>query len=906
MQSRAFASSRRRRKVAAAIVATFLASAVMFARSPAAQETSAGASGQASVAPHDGQNALPPEIGRALLETKQATKRYRADLRQQISSSRDLIDKTSALLDRLGPAAAALPNADRARDAMRHASPKLRSPSAPIQSAAAPSDASLKQDLGVVASAAETATDVIDRTFAPTHAIVVSGGVSMGSYQAGFLYYYARALRFFSDQLTHGGAQPRRGRFQIATGASAGSINSFLAALDGCRDPVLDPERSLFFQTWNGIGLEQLIPSDPKPSSDGLFSQDAFTGDKGPLKLVENLWTLGQAWPTVPCETALGITATRLAPRRVDVVADPRARSPVQIHTTNGDPTDDGAPVLGLDRMTEKFLLTMSSKGDGTAPTFASRRIAGANDRIYPTLGQAPSDKGPDQLAATPQQIVDLLLASSAFPLAFSPKLLPVTTWTGGDPKDGTYDPNARFTDGGFLDNTPLRIAQKLAAPDSTGTADKTPPKAAPDDGAPRPRILLLMSSAQSWKKSVEHPSEDTANESVLGRYLPFVFNFLSTASDGSLIDVFEDDAGTFKYDIPMRPFPVAADPLGHFFAFAEPSFRTFDFYMGMVDAEELISGRVSLGKSQIPFEPGKDVTLECFRDYRRSARLAARGTVPKPGEACRQVDTNLTALLQASADRRWNVQPDDDDLEQFTAALKKYHFHYRELAHDKELTPTGVALALRATFDRLGTPFARAQPDDPSEIGVSAVAPVVTDLWRYRARTYLGVGIPGDASLQLVFSQPLQRWRRLSLRAEAGGFFSLYPRKTEFTTPDGMKNQSRYPMQLDAGLAAEIVVNKGVLFEIGANYAPRTEIFFGDGIPYLIQGVEGHLTLTLGERLFINLAPSYFFGGCAGNNGCAAIRSKYAAYSPNLVTPAPYLVDNSSLRLSAGWRILW
>ena len=70
----------------------------------------------------------------------------------------------------------------------------------------------------------------------PYKALVVSGGVSLGSYQAGFLYYTTLILRRFDDQLRRLGFDgPDVGRFRVVTGASAGSINSFLSSIAGCR-----------------------------------------------------------------------------------------------------------------------------------------------------------------------------------------------------------------------------------------------------------------------------------------------------------------------------------------------------------------------------------------------------------------------------------------------------------------------------------------------------------------------------------------------------------------------------------------------------------------------------------------------------------------------------------------------
>ena len=73
-----------------------------------------------------------------------------------------------------------------------------------------------------------------------------------------------------------------------------------------------------------------------------------------------------------------------------------------------------------------------------------------------------------------------------------------------------------------------------------------------------------------------------------------------------------------------------------------------------------------------------------------------------------------------------------------------------------------------------------------------------------------------------------------------------------------------------------------------------------------MLKGLEADFMLVLGERIYVDLVPAYWFGGCAGNNGCAALGDKYATYKPALVAPAPFFVDNASLKLSVGWRFLW
>jgi hypothetical protein len=124
--------------------------------------------------------------------------------------------------------------------------------------------------------------------------------------------------------------------------------------------------------------------------------------------------------------------------------------------------------------------------------------------------------------------------------------------------------------------------------------------------------------------------------------------------------------------------------------------------------------------------------------------------------------------------------------------------------------------------------------------------------------------------------------------------------------TGGATESHLRYPFQLGVGAACEVVVRTGILFELGVLGVARSEILGDAGLPYLRKGVEGQLTLTFGERLFVSLSPAYFFQGCAGNNACPAVRDQYATTTPAFISKAPYLFDNAGLKVSAGWRFLW
>ena len=91
-------------------------------------------------------------------------------------------------------------------------------------------------------------------------ALTLTGGVSLGAYEAGLAWTTVRLLR--SDD-----APLPPGELVALTGASAGGINALLAAAFWCEDDGEHRDDSvddnLFLLAWPRVGLGQLLPEDP-------------------------------------------------------------------------------------------------------------------------------------------------------------------------------------------------------------------------------------------------------------------------------------------------------------------------------------------------------------------------------------------------------------------------------------------------------------------------------------------------------------------------------------------------------------------------------------------------------------------------------------------------------------------
>src|SRR3954466_10136004 len=164
----------------------------------------------------------------------------------------------------------------------------------------------------------------------PPASLTISGGVSLGSYEAGLVYYVVEAMR-----LNPAAATPR-----VVTGASAGWVNGFMTILQSGGGPVSDPEASLFWRAWIPLGLEKLHVKGQQTEKTSAVSRPPF---QAPPDLILTAWKAGLP-PS--CDAVFGLSVTRLVPRIVG---------------TEGDK-------LRLPRGEEHFVVRIQGRGTGKAP----------------------------------------------------------------------------------------------------------------------------------------------------------------------------------------------------------------------------------------------------------------------------------------------------------------------------------------------------------------------------------------------------------------------------------------------------------------------------------------------------------------------------------------------------------
>jgi predicted acylesterase/phospholipase RssA len=414
----------------------------------------------------------------------------------------------------------------------------------------------------------------------------ISGGISLGSYQAGVNY---GLLEVYRHAAWNGSIDSiPKYRLRTVTGASAGNINTLLWAVEACTNvhtpgqPYVSPlpEHSLFWQVWLDIGWDALMKE--KSPELALFDRTA---------LIQ------------------GVVGHYLKPR----LSDPRlvdgCRVPAGITLTRIRP--DTLYLQGLAIETQRhvtpFTVQVDSRGsvDTTRVRFVHEERIGPEDQYFGVLVRLqPHDRDIPFLT-----LLEAVKASASFPVTFAPVELNV--WYPSTPRRESRHGPQMFADGGVFDNNPVGFARNLYGLDGDtakldilyvnpyrlrGELDTL----RTDAGKPVPSgglaaVMALLQGAVPTARQYElqllareraHQQEVAALEFQLQS-----LTGLSPAAQRAQRMSMQGEAAApppaarERLLLSSRGYPVLGEHLGSFAAFLARPGREFDFYVGMYDA---------------------------------------------------------------------------------------------------------------------------------------------------------------------------------------------------------------------------------------------------------------------------------------------------------------------------------
>ncbi|MDA8138895.1 MAG: patatin-like phospholipase family protein [Desulfobacteraceae bacterium] len=293
-------------------------------------------------------------------------------------------------------------------------------------------------------------------------AIAISGGASMGAYEAGLNWGIIETTRRFESS----GVMPSGGvirPIQAAgiAGTSAGGINTLLSALTWSVLPEAQGgfanriDNNVFRDVWLMPDVNQLLPTDA--DSPDYFPDDALLARK---ELVAGSRALREKWRRPGSfrpgmRIALGVTVTRVEPEIINIggieVKNQRFYVPFEMRTQA-----DGSAAFFFD--------------PGDYPLFRD-----------PDLIILPNESGQSAFVIPDQRIEEAILTTSAFPVGFGRRRLQycrqaelssnekqsegqtTTPATAYFCPAGYTLAEAEFSDGGLFDNLPIGLARRLA-----------------------------------------------------------------------------------------------------------------------------------------------------------------------------------------------------------------------------------------------------------------------------------------------------------------------------------------------------------------------------------------------------------------------------------------------------------
>lgn len=471
------------------------------------------------------------------------------------------------------------------------------------------------------------------------YALTISGGLSQGAYEAGINWALVRGLRAHTRKagrkLGHGHTE-----LVAATGASAGNINAVLTAIAWCqRDEVPDAvDDNPFAHAWLNVGIESLLP--------GWMTCEEFKKRFDP-----ELTCAKGEHAYRPGDGAFAGRALLVAERRVKKLIrepgrfDPACRFPVGVTVTSehnawlDSAGSDGEGDASVKVPTQLHSVTF--RAEGAPEGLLMRQWLTARDPAFPpTLYVADQ---PDGLIG-PDALLDVVEASSAFPVAFGMKTLSFCDPRKGDdarecePGRGGARRSARFFDGGVYDNIPLGLTMSLLDP---------PAMCARGPEAPwehRDGVRYLFLDPDTTRREKRHEVTSASTKDGVPLLVDLLQRFVGVSRKYELQSV-------IRHSLSSRPgssvapitrlAPIMSEQGSAFGGFFARPFRQYDYAVGVYDGLFALAERACADLA--PGPPAAEEPLRCVaRETRRLHDLLGLDAPREPVQAVSYVVRRL------------------------------------------------------------------------------------------------------------------------------------------------------------------------------------------------------------------------------------------------------------------------
>ncbi len=665
--------------------------------------------------------------------------------------------------------------------------------------------------------------------------VTVSSGVSLGAYQAGYLFYLSEVAKMNDNLLD----------LRMVTGASAGMVNTLITVLAMGNEYGDEPAETLFYKTWTEMRYDELLDVEQAPPL-ALSSRRVFEklGDQ-----IEEKWNQGLS---EDLDMVLGAAAMRVKGHPIEV--------------------SEG---LELERTEEKFVFRVRGRGPGREPYVENYidRLFGSHQPLLPFVDVEKSDR--EQKRTNFSVIRQLLFASCAIPLMFPPQEIGYCLTS---PKQTTKlnlstlricpHPQFRekFVDGSLADRKPLRLAYRIAASGLIKAEDtgEIVWRDMPDlkDIDPEEDVVFLYVDPE--RRTYPTGAEKKSNKKSIDRavrFFPafgdFMRSYLKSARTkemSTLIDEHPEVSDRLK--LATHDFPTISGQLFNFFGFFDREFRKFDFYLGVRDArrfveqklfskmhtggkgenadlvfpepEKLARKNIAATASWRPYfclraviDGKKEYQAACDSESLRDFRIILQTTLDRLYDHCRMLPYDETlehihckrAMAQERPPTIWRMEGngedwkrlreyDESELEHTMRLLEVYGFHFRDLGLDRDEASLGMS-RIRANILRYVDEFAK-KLRGGERLAVRVLGKPAVNFFAYappETIIYLVAGKGAEIAVSATLGQSY--WLRYNFALYLQGFSSLLT-----------EDQNVFSATSVVGLEAEIYPMSSPLFQ--------------------------------------------------------------------------------------------
>ncbi len=406
--------------------------------------------------------------------------------------------------------------------------------------------------------------------------LTISGGLSLGNYEAGINWALLQNRRASG------------GKLLAATGASAGAINALVSAVAWCVvDDDSTVENNLFRNVWLPVGFTEMLPYDLDKYDDDDLLMSRVESHKKARERLKRFVATHSFVEGCQVEVAFTVTGQKAFYQRAGQLKAPSNYYVVPLTMT----------VVGGKLV---FVPNQSYVDDEDHPHALALvdRCKATTEQPFAACEGVGKYTGAGSLSL--DSVVDVVVASSAFPLAFGP--VPLKYRRPADPECQSDDPDQAcmmyFSDGGVFDNVPLRLAKALVPksieprsvenvyfdPDirrdnlTTGDCSDKQPEHIKEDAQ-----AMGATEAEAEELARRSAEESERETGPLRRTWQIYLRALSTARTRVLFETIRDEDICPR--LPSRFAPLTGDTLGSFGAWLHPLFREYDYLAGVYDA---------------------------------------------------------------------------------------------------------------------------------------------------------------------------------------------------------------------------------------------------------------------------------------------------------------------------------